>query len=62
MKKTQYRDREGALHFNLTINEVELTAICSCLRQFIIDNQSSKNPIIAQRIEVSNDLLKTLES
>lgn len=61
MKKSQYRDRYGALNFNLTIDGVELTTICTILTQYILDNGTNANHIIKQRIESAKDILKTLE-
>lgn len=61
MRRTQYRDREGALQFNVTINEEEITAICSVINQYLLDNSGNQNPIIQRRIETATEIKKTLE-
>jgi len=60
MKKSQYRDREGGLHFNITINEVELTAICTALKQYTLLDMTSRHHKETQ--EYVAEIIKDLES
>jgi hypothetical protein len=61
-KATKYRDREGALHFNVNIDEEELTAICQTLQRYVEDYRHSASAIRQRHVECAEDLIKTLEN